>query len=101
MNGKGITMEVNIDMDRISSLARLHLSEKEKNELSRSLSSILAHINKLSNVDLENIEPSAHAVPLRNVLRSDEIGEAFDVKTALMNAPRQRDNLIIVPKVVE
>ncbi|MDR1401607.1 MAG: Asp-tRNA(Asn)/Glu-tRNA(Gln) amidotransferase subunit GatC [Puniceicoccales bacterium] len=90
-----------MDLDHITSLARISLSEDEKNELSKSLPSILSHLKKLSSVDVEKIEPSAHSIPLRNIFRGDEIGQTFAVETALMNAPQQRNDQIIVPKVVE
>jgi aspartyl-tRNA(Asn)/glutamyl-tRNA(Gln) amidotransferase subunit C len=90
-----------VDIDRIATLARIHFTDEEKDALRTDLLSILDHFGKLAEVDVEGVEPSAHAFPLYNVLRGDDPGPAFDPETALGNAPKQRNNLVIVPKVVE
>lgn len=99
MNEKGNGS--NIDIDRLAALARIHLTDRERADLTESLNSILEFLGKLSEIDVDGVEPSAHAMPIYNVLRRDEPGEPFDPKTALANAPKQRNNQIIVPKVVE
>ncbi|MDR1433178.1 MAG: Asp-tRNA(Asn)/Glu-tRNA(Gln) amidotransferase subunit GatC [Puniceicoccales bacterium] len=90
-----------IDIDRVATLARIHLTERERSDFRESLNSILAFLSKLSEIDVNGVEPSAHAMPLYNVLRDDVPGKTFDSETALANAPKQRNNLVIVPKVVE
>ncbi|MDR3144598.1 MAG: Asp-tRNA(Asn)/Glu-tRNA(Gln) amidotransferase subunit GatC [Puniceicoccales bacterium] len=90
-----------VDVDHIATLARIHLTESEKEELRKNLASILEHFRELSSVNVDGIEPSAHAFPLYDVLREDDAAGAFDVQTALSNAPKQRSGLIIVPKVIE
>ncbi|MDR2737801.1 MAG: Asp-tRNA(Asn)/Glu-tRNA(Gln) amidotransferase subunit GatC [Puniceicoccales bacterium] len=90
-----------IDIDRIATLARIHFSEEERADLRRNLDSILGHFEKLSEIDITGVEPSAHAFPLYDVLREDVAGPVFDLETALQNAPKQRNGLVVVPKVVE
>jgi aspartyl-tRNA(Asn)/glutamyl-tRNA(Gln) amidotransferase subunit C len=90
-----------MDIGRVATLARIHFSDGEREELARNFDSILEFLEKLSEVDVEDIEPSAHAVPLYNVLRDDEPGDTLPREMALSNAPKQRDHQIIVPKVVE
>ena len=90
-----------IDLDNILLLSRLYLSDTEKNSINDSLEAILAHLDKLSEVNVEGVEPSAHIFPLYNVLRDDAPGQPWDSETALLNAPQQRDDQVIVPKVVE
>jgi aspartyl-tRNA(Asn)/glutamyl-tRNA(Gln) amidotransferase subunit C len=90
-----------IDVRRIATLARIHFSEEESESLLLDVDSILEHLDKISTVCVDGVEPSAHSFPLCNVLRSDEVGETFSADCTLMNAPKRRNNQIIVPKVVE
>lgn len=90
-----------IDIERLTTLARIALTEDEKQTITASLDSILGYFKELSNVDVGGVEESAHAHPLYNVLRADEPGPVFSPEEALMNAPKQRDNQIVVPKIVE
>lgn len=93
--------DINFDIDKIVQFARISLSYDDKKNLESSLRSIIEYINKLMGVNVDGVEPSAHAFPLYNVLREDEISESFSQEIALQNAPKQRNNLLIVPKVVE
>ena len=93
--------EHQIDIDNIMLLSRLYLSDQEKKDMQSSLETILTHLDKLSSVDVEGVEPSAHVFPLYNVFREDVTAEPWPVETTLKNAPQERNNLIIVPKVVE
>jgi aspartyl-tRNA(Asn)/glutamyl-tRNA(Gln) amidotransferase subunit C len=90
-----------LDIGRLATLARIHLTESEVADLHRRLDTILEHLDRISAVDVSGVEPSAHAFPLYNVFREDRAGETFPVETALENAPQRRDGLFIVPKVVE
>ncbi|MDR0742348.1 MAG: Asp-tRNA(Asn)/Glu-tRNA(Gln) amidotransferase subunit GatC [Puniceicoccales bacterium] len=90
-----------VHIENIATLARIHLTEQERQDIEKSLDEILEYFDKLRTVNVEGIEPSAHAFPLYDILRDDEVGTPFDTKTALQNAPRQRNNQVIVPKVVE
>ncbi len=90
-----------IDIDYVAKLARLDLSEEEKQTFTAQLGDILGYVDKLSDVDVSGVEPMAHAFPLENVLDEDEPREPLTVVEALRNAPAQRDNQIVVPKVVE
>jgi aspartyl-tRNA(Asn)/glutamyl-tRNA(Gln) amidotransferase subunit C len=91
----------NVDIDRITTLARIYLSEEEKKDLVRDIDSILARLAKLSEIDVEGIEASAHASPLYDVIREDVAGKVLPTEIALRSAPRRRDNQFIVPKIVE
>ena len=67
----------------------------------QALGVILEHIEKLKQLDVSNVEPTAHAVPLVNVTRADEVTPSLPHDEALRNAPAKRDGLFIVPKIVE
>jgi aspartyl-tRNA(Asn)/glutamyl-tRNA(Gln) amidotransferase subunit C len=71
----------------VARLARLHLAEEEIERMSRELSSVLDHIEKVSELDLEGVEPTAHVVRLENVLRPDEPRPSWPRERVLEPAP--------------
>lgn len=90
-----------LDITYIARLARLELAGEQAKNLSAQLGGILGHIEKLREIDVAGVEPTAHAVPMVNVTRPDETRPSLPHADALRNAPRQSAGLIIVPKVVE
>ena len=90
-----------IDINYVANLARLALSDAEKETFSRQLGDVLHYIEKLSAVDVSQVEPTAHAFPVSNVWAEDVSQPGLVVEAALKNAPAQRDNMIVVPVVVE
>ena len=91
-----------IDIDYVADLARIELTDKEKSTLSAQLDDILSHFAKLSAVDVDGIEPMAHTQDIHNVWRtSDTPGETFAAEALNKMSPEQRDNQVVVPKVVE
>ncbi|MCH6256571.1 Asp-tRNA(Asn)/Glu-tRNA(Gln) amidotransferase subunit GatC [Puniceicoccaceae bacterium K14] len=90
-----------IDIDYISNLARVALSEEEKAAYSKDLSSILGYVEKLNELDTDGIEPMAHPYPVYNVWREDKVESKMSPEKAMENAPASRQNMVIVPKVVE
>ena len=65
------------------------------------MSQILAHFESLRNLDTEGVEPTAHAVPLRNVLREDEVRPSLAREQVLQNAPQVQDGYFKVPRIME
>ena len=91
-----------IDIDYVANLARIELNEEEKAKLGGQLEDILGHFDKLSAVDVDGVEPMAHAHAVSNVWREgDTPGPVFDPEVAVRMAPESRDNQVVVPKVVE
>ena len=90
-----------MDISYVANLARIELTDAEKETFSRQLGQILNYFEKLSKVDVSNVEPSAHAHAIYNVWRDDIEGPTLTVEQALMNAPKKRENQIVVPKVVD
>jgi aspartyl-tRNA(Asn)/glutamyl-tRNA(Gln) amidotransferase subunit C len=90
-----------LDIDYVAKLARLELSEQEKTVYAAQLSDIITYFQKLSEVDTQGVEPTAHANPIFDVLREDNPGQAFDQETALANAPKSAEGQIVVPRVIE
>jgi aspartyl-tRNA(Asn)/glutamyl-tRNA(Gln) amidotransferase subunit C len=90
-----------LNLDYVANLARLALSGAEKAEYARQLGDILHYVEKLKQVDVAGVEPMAHASPVFNVWEADVARAGLPVEAALRNAPAQRQNMIVVPKVVE
>jgi len=90
-----------IDVKYVAHLARLALTPEEEQKLGAQLGHILGYIEKLRELDVTNVEPTAHAVPMVNVTRADEVQPSLPPGEALRNAPRQANGLFIVPKIVE
>jgi aspartyl-tRNA(Asn)/glutamyl-tRNA(Gln) amidotransferase subunit C len=88
-------------VDHVARLARLDLSEEERERMRAELSKILEHADKIQALDLDGVEPTAHAIPLRNVMRADEPKESLPREEALANAPKAEDGRFVVPRIVE
>jgi aspartyl-tRNA(Asn)/glutamyl-tRNA(Gln) amidotransferase subunit C len=88
-------------VDHVARLARLDLSEEERVRMQAELSTILEHVTKIQALDLDGIAPTAHTVPLRNVMRPDEVTPSLTQEDALANAPEERDGRFMVPRIVE
>jgi aspartyl-tRNA(Asn)/glutamyl-tRNA(Gln) amidotransferase subunit C len=90
-----------IDVKYVAHLARISLTPDEEKKLAAQLGGILGYIEKLKELDVTNVEPTAHAVPMVNVTRADEIRPSLPHEDALRNAPARANGLFIVPKIVE
>jgi aspartyl-tRNA(Asn)/glutamyl-tRNA(Gln) amidotransferase subunit C len=93
--------EVGIDVKYVAHLARLSLTLEEEQQIGAQLGSVLGYIEKLKEVDVTGVEPTAHAFPMVNVTRPDEVRPSMDHADALGNAPAQAKGLFVVPKIVE
>ena len=90
-----------IDIKYVAHLARIALTPDEEAKLGTQVANILEYIEKLNQLDVSNVEPTAHAVPLVNVTRPDEIHPSLSNEEALRNAPSKANGLFLVPKIVE
>jgi aspartyl-tRNA(Asn)/glutamyl-tRNA(Gln) amidotransferase subunit C len=90
-----------IDIKYVAHLARLALTPDEEKKLGAQLGGILGYIEKLKELDVSAVEPTAHAVPMVNVIRADELRPSLPHDDALRNAPAKANGLFIVPKIVE
>jgi aspartyl-tRNA(Asn)/glutamyl-tRNA(Gln) amidotransferase subunit C len=93
--------DTDFDIKYIAHLARLQLTPEEERKFGAQLGQVLAYIDKLKEVDVSHVEPTAHAVPLVNVTRADATRPSLPHDEALRNAPAQASGLIMVPKIVE
>jgi aspartyl-tRNA(Asn)/glutamyl-tRNA(Gln) amidotransferase subunit C len=90
-----------IDVKYVAHLARLHLTPEEERKFGAQLGQVLGYIEKLQQLDVSQVEPTAHAMPLVNVTRPDEAQPSLPHDNALRNAPSQANGLFVVPKIVE
>jgi len=89
------------EVEHVAKLARLALKDEEAEQLTRQLSDILTYVEKLNELDTKDVEPTSHVLPVRNVLREDEVCGSIDRGKALVNAPDRTEEFFRVPKVIE
>jgi aspartyl-tRNA(Asn)/glutamyl-tRNA(Gln) amidotransferase subunit C len=89
------------DVDHVAYLARLGLSDEERDRLAQQLSNILEAMRVIDRLDTSAISPTAQVIPLRNVMRDDEVRPSADSEAILKNAPRREGDYFLVPPVLE
>ena len=89
------------EVEQVARLARLALTEAEKEKMRRELDGILTYIDKLRAVDTQGVPPTSRAVPMTNVLREDEPTPSFPREDMMANAPDRAGELFRVPKIIE
>ena len=87
-------------LDKVAQLARLHLSEAERNLLPEQIENILSYIEKLGEVDTQNILPTTHVLAIKNAFREDQVRTSLERKEIFQNAPDHNGELFKVPKVL-
>ena len=90
-----------MDIDYVSNLTRIELTPEEKEKFQGQLGDVLKYFEKLQEVDVDGVEPTAHAFPRFNVWDEDVAKDGLPAEKALMNAPKSRNEQVVVPKVVE
>ena len=90
-----------IDVKYVAHLARLQLTPAEEQKFGEQLEHILGYVEKLKELDVAGVEPTAHAMPLVNVTRPDEVRPSLPHEEATGNAPARANGLFLVPKIVE
>jgi len=88
-------------VEEVAHLARIELQAKELEKLSRQLHDILGFIDQLSVLDVEQVKPASHILPICNVLREDKPHICLTPDKALDNAPSKNGNFFSVPKIIE
>jgi len=88
-------------VDHVARLARLALSEDERARMEIELSAILEHAERIQQLDLDDLPPTSHPVPLKNMMRSDEVRPSLSQDAALANAPAEEDGRFKVPRIIE
>lgn len=97
MSGKKID---DVTMDNVEILAKLALSDEERAKAMEEMEKILAYVDKLNELDTNEVEPLVHVMPEVNVFREDIVTNEDGADKSLMNAPKKKDNQYMVPKTV-
>lgn len=90
-----------MDVGYVAHLARIDLTDEETTRFQGQLDQVLQYVDQLNELDIEGVEPTAHAIPVYNVLRKDEVGQSLDHADVMANAPAASDNQIRVPKIID
>lgn len=88
------------DVEYIASLSKLKFEENELDNFTHQLNDILAYVEKLNELDTENVEPLSHPVENNNVFREDELKPSISTEEALKNSPNKTEEFFRVPKVI-
>lgn len=86
---------------KVAKLSRLDLSEDEVQEFTGQLGAIIEYVEKMNELDTDNVEPLAHCLPVSNVFREDSVRESIGTDKALANAPDRDDSFFKVPKILD
>ena len=89
------------DVEHVAKLARLDISETEKEAFSKQLSAILTYVEKVKALDTSGVEPTATVLEQTNVVREDKARPSLPVDKALANAPENENGYFVVPKIIE
>ncbi len=88
------------EVRKVAALARLSVSDDEIPQLASELDRILTYVDKLGELDTSEVQPTTHAIPLKNAFREDEVAESLSNSKALANAPRDNGESFVVPRVI-
>ena len=88
-------------VDHVARLARLDLTEQERDRMSAELARILEHAELIQGLDLDGVEPTSHPLPLVNAFRADEAGPSLAAEEALGGAPQEERGCFRVPRIIE
>jgi len=91
----------NIDVNYVAQLARINLTEEESTSFQSQLETILGYVEKLKELDVDGIEPTAHAAPIFDRIREDIARPGLEKEAFLQNAPDEANGQLRVPKVIE
>lgn len=86
---------------KVAKLSRLELTEAEVEEFTGQLSTILGYVEKMNELDTDNVEPLAHCLPISSVFRQDGVKASLGTEKALANAPQRDGEFFKVPKILD
>jgi aspartyl-tRNA(Asn)/glutamyl-tRNA(Gln) amidotransferase subunit C len=90
-----------MDIEKVARLARLELSEEERETFGNQMEQILTYMEQLNRLDTTGVEPASHAVPIYNVFREDEVKPSIPQEEVLAIAPDEEDGHFKVPRIIE
>ncbi len=87
------------DVEHVAKLARLELTEEEKELYARQLGDVLKYVEQMNEVDTSNVKPMSHAIDFVNVMREDEVHYDNTKEELMANAPEEENGFFRVPKI--
>lgn len=94
--------EINKELVKyIANLARLSFDDTELDDFTKKFKDILSYVEKLSELDVDNVEPTYHPMPVSYSMREDIVNQSLSIEKVLLNAPDKKENFFRVPRVVE
>jgi aspartyl-tRNA(Asn)/glutamyl-tRNA(Gln) amidotransferase subunit C len=90
-----------VEIEHVALLARLKLSESEKDLFSKQVGGIIEYIHKLNELDTSDVEPTAHVLQVKNVFREDRPTPSLPRDRVLENSPADDDTFYRVPRIIE
>lgn len=90
-----------LEVEHVAKLARLELSDQEKEKLTDQLSNILTYVEKMNELDTRNVAPTSHVLDITNVMRDDAPDDSLPQERALANAPDKAVGHYKVPRIIE
>lgn len=95
-------MSISIEqVEHVAKLARLELTQEEKQQYMEQMNTILKHAELLNGLNTDNVSPTSHPIPLVNVMRDDEVRPSLPMDKVFRNAPEEEDGHFKVPAVLE
>ncbi|GMQ56872.1 Asp-tRNA(Asn)/Glu-tRNA(Gln) amidotransferase subunit GatC [Vallitalea sediminicola] len=88
-------------VEHVANLARLNLTEEEKEQMTTDMEVIIEFANRINEINIDNINPTAHIIPINNVFREDIVNPSFSRDELLSNAPNRANGCFSVPRIVE
>lgn len=87
------------DVEHVAKLARLELTEDEKEKFTKQLGDVLKYVDQMNEVDTSNVKPMAHAIDFCNVMREDTVSYECTKEALMQNAPEEENGFFKVPKI--
>lgn len=88
-------------IEYVGILAKLELTDEEKEQAKKDMGSMLDYIDKLGELDTQGVEPMSHVFPVKNVFRRDVVTNGDDRESILKNAPEEKNGMFVVPRTFE
>ncbi len=89
------------DVEHVANLARLGLTEPEKETLTKQLSDILGFAETINKLPTEGVPPTSHSIPMKNIFREDKVSPFVDADAIIANAPVEESHMFKVPRIME
>jgi aspartyl-tRNA(Asn)/glutamyl-tRNA(Gln) amidotransferase subunit C len=90
-----------MDVGYVAQLACIDLTDEETTLFQGQLDQVLHYVEQLNELDVSDVEPTAHAIPVYNVLRKDELGTSLSHAAVVANAPASTGGQVRVPKIID